>query len=127
MTLYQSFVNYLQKKNIPKESGSSEGTILFKYNNLNYVFVYDVEEPYYFRLLLPRISDCNDGNDIGLYRYALELSNKYKVGKMVIINNSIWVSFEQIVMNPNADNDFIYDMAIRVLSSFRKSFSQYHK
>ena len=126
MTLYQSFRKYLKKKNIEVEQGSIEGVqIIFRHDNLYYAYIYDAGTPYYYRLLLPRISELYQNNEAELYRIALEASAEFKVGKLVIIENMIWASFEQIILDTDADNTEIFDTGIRVLSGLYQRISSY--
>lgn len=126
MTLYQSFRKYLKKNNIPEEQGSVEGSsILFKQNNLYYVFLYDKDNPNYFRLLLPKIAGYEHVNEAELNKLALEASAEYKVAKLVVIDNQIWASFEQIILDSDAENSEIYNMGIRVLNACYLRISDY--
>lgn len=117
MTLYQSFRNFLRRNNISEEPSSIENSsIIFKYKNLNYVFLYDNDSPNYFRLILPRIASCERINAAELYIEALKASAEYKIAKLVLIDNQIWASFEQIILDSDADNSEIYNMGIKILS-----------
>lgn len=131
MTLYQSFRKYLKKNTIPEEQGSVEGSsILFKQNNLYYVFLYDNDTPNYFRLLLPKIAGYDHMDEAALNKMALEASAEYKVAKLVVIDNQIWASFEQIILDPDAENSEIYNMGIRILNACYiriSSFVKTHK
>ena len=125
MTIYYSFRKYLKKNNIHEEQGSIEGaSLLFKHNNLYYVYLYDNDDPNYFRLLVPKIVDYNN-NEAKLNKYALEVSAEYKVAKLVVIENQIWASFEQIILDPDKDNTVIFDMGIRILNACCKRISNY--
>lgn len=118
MTLYQSFRKYLRRNNITEEQGSQEGTsIFFKNNNLFFVFLYDSESPNYFRMLLPYIANFEHIDAAELCKHALEISAEYKVAKLVVIENQIWASFEQIILEPDADNSEIYNMGIGILQA----------
>ena len=118
MTLLQSFRRYLKKNNIDELQGSSDSSsIIFRQNNLFYVYLYDGDNPYYFRLLLPRIADYSNINEAELNKMALEASAEYKIAKFVVIENQIWASFEQIILDADSDNSEIYDMGIRILAA----------
>ena len=126
MTLYQSFRRYLKMNTIRVEQGSVEGSsIIFKQNNLYYVYLYDNENPYYFRLLLPRIADYKLISEAELNRMALEASAEYKVAKLVVIDHQIWASFEQIILDPDSENSEIFNMGIRILNACYVHVSNY--
>lgn len=126
MTLYQSFRRYLRNKSISVEDSSIEGTtIVFRHNNLTYVYLYDSENPYYFRLLLPRIADYENLDEARLNKKALELSGEYKIAKIVVMDNQIWVSFEQMILDPEAENTQIYNVGLGVLHACYLSVTEY--
>jgi hypothetical protein len=87
--------------------------------------LYDTDDPYYFRLVLPRIADYNEIQEADINKFALEKSGEYKICKLVVIDNNIWASFEQIILNPDAENDYIYDAALRILSSIQRTLRDY--
>lgn len=118
MTLLQSFRRYLKKHNIAElQESSDNSSIIFRQNNLFYVYLFDSDNPYYFRLLLPRIADYSNINEAELNKMALEASAEYKIAKFVLIENQIWASFEQIILDAESDNSEIYDMGIRILAA----------
>lgn len=118
MTLLQSFRRYLKKHNIAElQESLDSSSIIFRQNNLFYVYLYDSDNPYYFRLLLPRIADYRNINEAELNKMALKASAEYKIAKFVVIENQIWASFEQIILDADSDNSEIYDMGIRILAA----------
>ncbi len=118
MTLLQSFRRYLKKHNIAElQESPNSSSIIFRQNNLFYVYLFDSDNPYYFRLLLPRIADYSNINEAELNKMALEASAEYKIAKFVVIENQIWASFEQIILDADSDNSEIYDMGIRILAA----------
>lgn len=128
MTLYQSFRRYLQNKEIVVEPGSEQGSLfIFRIDNLSYVFYYDNNYPHYFRLMLPYIANYDNVDANELNKRALRLSGEYKVGKLFVVDNQIWASFEQIILNPDADNSEIFETGIRILSFLFHSISEFVK
>lgn len=125
MTLYQSFHKFLDKNSIQIESGSNEHMLLFYKDKLYYAYVYDQENPYYFRLILPYIADYNGQYDAELNKYALELAAEYKVGKLIVVDGKMWAAFEQLILDTDANNDVIYKMGIRILGIYYKQISEF--
>lgn len=118
MTLLQSFKRYLKINNIDElQESPDSSSIIFRHKNLYYVYLYDSDNPYYFRLLLPRIADYSNINEGDLNKMALEISAEYKIAKLVVIENQIWASFEQIILDADSENSEIYDMGIRILAA----------
>lgn len=126
MTLFQSFARYVKKNNLEITKDSEEGiSIVFRYNNLSFVYLYDSNSPHFFRLMLPRLADYNGVNDCELNRRSLEISAEYKIGKLIVINNSIWASFEQTILDTDADNSDFYDMGIRILEAIYQKLYEF--
>ena len=126
MTLLQSFRRYLKIRNIDElQSSSDSSSIIFRHNNLYYVYIYDSDNPYYFRLLLPRIADYSNIDEAKLNKMALEASAEYKIAKFVVIENQIWASFEQIILDADSENSEIYDMGIRILAACYQRVKDY--
>lgn len=124
MSLIQSFRDYLSRRysdiqvTIEPDSGIS-----FSYNGLSFRLNYYSSEPNYYRLMLPRVSILQDISLDSLCKLACEISASYKVGKFELINNEIWICYEQLV-DPNANNDSVFDFSIRVLSTMISVFRE---
>ena len=125
MTLFQSFKRYLEKEGIPIEKGSnSESLLLFKKDLFYYAFTYNDSDPHYFRLLLPNIWKC-EGQDLEfIYKKALEVSAEYKIGKFGIVDNCLWASFEQLILDTNANNVEIFACGIIMLEMMCKEIKK---
>lgn len=126
MTLYQSFRNYLEKKGVSIDQNSEQGNmLLFKYESLSYVFYFDFHYPHYFRLMLPYISSYQNIDENALNKNALELSGEYKVAKLFIVENRLWASFEQLILDPDVDNTEIFETGMRILYYIYQSISKF--
>lgn len=127
MTLFQSFKDFLVRKfpDISINIDQNTTSISFSYNSLNYRYVFYEDDPLYFRLFLPRVGVPNNC-DIGkLCECACNLSAKYKVGKIIRIDEEFWIAFEQLILFPDSNNDQIYEMSIKVLSSMIIEFREF--
>lgn len=121
MTLYQSFTRYLEKEKISLDKNQNTGSlILFKKEGLYFVFQSDEDFPRYFRLMLPKILNCDELNRANLYQRTLEISAEFKVGKLGVVDNYLWASFEQIILDTNADNSKIFEFGITILENMHK-------
>lgn len=89
-----SFENYLRALNITFNNQDSD-VISFNYHGLNFLCVTDCNDPYFIRLVLPNIAEENNINNIN--QVINDYNVKYKAAKMLLINNSIWISIEQFV------------------------------
>ncbi len=121
MTLLQSFQDYLNRKYPDSQIQIVPDTsISFTIDNLNFKFAYSSNESAYFRLMLPRVNTHNAGIN-ELCRIACEMSYSYKVGKIGLIENDFWICYEQL-LDPGANNDFVYGFSIRILTSMIADF-----
>lgn len=89
-----SFENYLRALNITFNNQDAD-VISFNYHGLNFLCVTDCNDPYFIRLVLPNIAEENNINNIN--QVINDYNVKYKAAKMLLINNSIWISIEQFV------------------------------
>ena len=98
--------------------------ITFKHNGWNMVLVSD-NDPYYFRLVLPRLISITDENANALMKKALFLSGEYKVAKAVLFQDDIWIFFEEILSDYDFKNSELFDRAIVILSNFAKDIKDF--
>ena len=89
----------------------------FKYEGLNYIFISDPEDPYYFRIMLPNVSPYN--NDLEFLNKCLECTTGVKVAKVLLIDNTIWLSCEQFIYSSNGFAD-LYKRSISTLQYLYK-------
>ncbi len=112
MSIIEIFGKFLHDSQIDHEIKGN--LISFKWENLQYVMIYSQDDSVYFRLMLPRVVDVNDQNKATLEAIALELSTKYKVGKIITFNQSLWLSFEAFISS-DVDNSKFFARAMRIL------------
>lgn len=120
MTILESFTRFLQDSQI--QYTINENTVSFEKDSLNYVLLLSPNDHSYFRLMLPRVVNIDDGRRGNLERIALTLSTKYKVGKVISFDNSIWLSFEVFIYSFDADYTNMYNRAIRILRLMLEDF-----
>ena len=99
------------------------GSISFKYNGLQYLFISETSDPYYFRLILPNIGEVNSGNETQMSQVVNQMNLEIKAAKATISNNRIWVSIEQFVYSK--DNQYeLFRRSITVLEASINIFRQ---
>ena len=115
MDVYSAFKQFL----VIKELSFTEGDhyLSFRYNEWNYVLLYDQEDPFYFRLALPRLAPTSP-DDLPLLKEALSLSAHYRVAKAVVLKDEIWLLFEAILGESEVKNSYLFERAVAILSSF---------
>lgn len=108
--MYNEFYKYLAASNISVKY-KDESSISFENKEINYLFVYDKSDPFYIRLVLPRIIDVSDFNT-DIHAMINDYNTKYKAIKLTIVNDSLWLSIEQFVYS----KDKLADLFARMIS-----------
>lgn len=122
MDITTAFKQYLTIKDY--HFSVDDDFVKFKYNNWNIVLVSD-NDPYYLRLVLPRLATITDDKANALMRKALSLSGEYKVAKAVVFKDDIWLIFEEILSDYDFKNTELFDRAIAILSNFAKDIKDF--
>lgn len=119
--MLNSFRNYLSSSGI--EYSHNDDVISFSRNNLQYIFICEISDPYYFRLILPNVFDTNSNVD-EIYRYINNINLTFKAVKLYITeNNSVWISIEQFVYSSeNITN--LFERSITLLESVFNHFKE---
>lgn len=123
MDITTAFKQYLTIKDY--QFSVDDNFIKFKHDGWNMVLLVNDNDPYYFRLVLPRLVSITDENANALMKKALLLSGEYKVAKAVIFQNDIWIFFEEILSDYDFKNSKLFDRAIVILSSFAKDIKDF--
>ena len=115
MSLIRSFEIFLEQNNTPIHQ-KDEKRIVFKKDDLYYVFLYDDQDPVYFRLVLPKVDSINN-SDIEKLKKLFDLSAKYKGGQIYLFDKDVWLSVELFVIDPEIDTSPLYKRALDILKS----------
>ncbi len=108
-----------------KYTKTENGSILFTYHNLAYLCINDINDPFYLRIILPNIDDINKTDNKFLLK-LLELNAKFKVGKFVVMENSIWVVAEVILTGTTRMMQTFVDL-VSLLEQMRSEYAEYVK
>ena len=117
LTLFQS---YLSSIGVKVKEGN-ETSISFESNNLQYLFLTDSSDPYYFRLILPNIAIVTDENTSKINQVVNSSNTKFKVAKSFIIDDKVWVSVEQFVYSRENINE-LFNRSLNLLETFMSDF-----
>lgn len=117
LTLFQS---YLSSIGVNVKEGN-DTTINFEYNGLQYLFLTDQTDPYYFRLILPNIAVLSDENKSKIPQVVNSSNSKFKVAKAIILEDKVWVSVEQFVYSKDNINE-LFHRALNLLGTFVTDF-----
>ena len=86
--------------------------IIFMYQQIYFLFVYEKDEPLFFHLIVPKIEQFDDS----LLIKMIDFTQHYKIAKAIQVGDSIWLSFEYLFLNI-VEGDFrIFKIAIKTLS-----------
>lgn len=116
MTLKQSFISFLQSDEISGISNFrqvDEKLTLFTYKRINFLYVYDPDDSSIFHLIVPKIETYNSE----LLEKMIDFTMRYKIAKVIKVDDSIWFSFEQLVLNQKEEDYRLFKLAIKILSS----------
>lgn len=117
MDIYGAFKQFLLIKDIPFEE--NDRFVSFQFEGWNFVLLVD-NDPYYYRLALPRVATIPTDSPDLLSQRALRLSGVYKVAKAVIVQNEVWLLFEEILGDYDFKNTNLFERSIKILSSFAR-------
>ncbi len=124
--MFNVFFNYISSITETSEIKKyGENVLSFKYNDLSFVFATETSDPYYIRLMLPNVANVNDVKDVD--KLINIYNNKYKVIKVSIIDDNIWLSAEQFLYSQeNASGLFerMINILENVIKDFRKEINQ---
>lgn len=117
LTLFQS---YLSSIGVNVKEGN-DTTISFENNELQYLFMVDNADPYYFRLLLPNVVSVSEENKSKITQLVTASNAKFKVAKAIILNDNVWISAEQFVYSKDNIND-LFNRVLHLLETFIGDF-----
>lgn len=122
MNIRDSFIDFLNTNGITFQS---EGNVIqFDWEDLHYVLLYTEDDPAFFRLMLPRVETFTEENTARLNEVAMELSTRFKVGKMIRYDqdNTLWISIENFIYTNSGDDTRFFTRAMRLLKYMYDDF-----
>ena len=98
--------------NYLKEEGflpaiDEDNDIKFKYQMLTFYFMNNDDDERYFRLALPNIYDVTDDNRYAVLEAINTVNKGYKVAKVVIMRNTVWIVTEILMDTSPELKDFM--------------------
>lgn len=116
MTTQQAFLSFLQSDEIQGITNVRQvdaSLTLFSYQGVNFLYAYEASDSNIFHLIVPKIEEYNDE----LRDKMLDFTMRYKIAKAIRVDNTIWLSFEQIVFNQKEGDYKLFKIAIKILTS----------
>lgn len=90
---------YLRLANVDfNESKEDKIHLFFTVYDLRYMAEYDsAQDPTYFRIMLPMIDEVPNENGAKIQQIAMDVTSKYKVGKIIQLGNYLWVAVDNFI------------------------------
>ena len=123
MTLQQAFISFLQSNEVSGISNFRQvdsRLTLFTYQGINFLFAYDNDDATIFHLIVPKIEEYSEK----LNSKMLDFTMRYKIAKVIHVDDYIWLSFEQIVLNQKEEDYRLFKLGIKILSSMFKDWKK---
>ena len=123
MKTTEMVMNFLRQQGFCPEVDEDNGNILFKYQMANFLFVNNDEDEEFFQLLMPGIYDVTDDNRDMVLEAANKVNHSIKVVKACVINDNVWLFFENLLDHTPEVEDSI-PRALAILQGARQHFYQ---
>lgn len=116
MTIQQAFFSFLQSNEIQGITNIKQvnaSLTLFSYQGINFLYAFEADDSNIFHLIVPKIEEYNELSKDKMLDYTM----RYKIAKVIRVDDSIWLSFEQIVFNQKEGDYKLFKIAIKILTS----------
>lgn len=123
MKTTEMVLDFLQKQGFCPEVDADNGNIWFKYQMASFLFINNDDDEEFFQLLMPGIYDVTDDNRDMVLEAANKVNHSIKVVKACIINDGVWLFFENILDHTPEVADII-PRALNILQAARQNFYQ---
>jgi hypothetical protein len=95
--------------------------IMFKYQMINFLYLFDENDETYFSMYVPYIFEVDDENIDDVLKAINIINNEMKVLKLVVNENNVWCCFEE-KLTENTDIEEIVSFAVVSLSQSQIKF-----
>ncbi len=123
MKTTEMVLNFLKQQGFCPEVDPDNGNILFKFQMANFLFVNNDEDEEFFQLVMPNIFDVTEDNREMALEAANKLNFSIKVVKASIVNDGIWLFFENL-LDKTPDVSDILPRALQILQTARQQYYQ---
>lgn len=96
--------------------------ISFTYHSLSYICIYDAKDPYYLRIIIPNIDILNKNTDNKDLYKILELNAKFKTGKFIAVDNTLWVVAEIMLTGVTRVTQTFFEL-VNLLEHMRSEYA----
>ena len=104
---------------------NEEGNVItFEYRDVSFVCLYEKEDPYYVRILIPNIDTLNEQTSIQTYQQLLALNARFKTGKFILVDGALWISAEVMLSGNTRISPVIFSL-VNMLVHMREDYARY--
>jgi hypothetical protein len=121
MKTTEKVLEFLKQQGFCPEVDSDDGNILFKYQMKNFLFINNDEDELFFQLILPGIFDITEENRELVLDAINKVNVSVKVIKCCIINDEVWIFFENLLDSSPEVSDII-PRALNILQGAQLEF-----
>ena len=127
LELFKKYLSSIKVEGIKEDKETD--SISFKRDDLNYLFLFDKKDPFYFRLMLPNVINITDENRESIAKAINKVNTGFKVAKIIVFSgDKVWISAEQFVYcNENINQLFerIIGLLEEFIYDFRKEITKH--
>ena len=116
-------LDYLKQQGL-MPAFDEDNDIKFKYNMLTFYFLNNDDDERYFRMALPNIYDVTEDNRYAVLDAINETNKTFKVAKLVVYRDSVWVSTEILMDSTPVLDDFIPRLLDIILGARKEFYEQ---
>ena len=114
-------LNFLRQQGFCPEVDEKNGNIYFKYQMTSFLYVNNKNDNDFFQLIMPHICDVNEDNRGVLLEAANAINQEFKVVKVSLFDDSVWLFFENF-LDSSPDVSDILPRALNALQGARQDF-----
>ncbi len=120
MKTTEMVMNYLKEQGL-MPAFDEDNDVKFKFNMLTFYFFNNDDDERYFRMGLPNIYDVTEDNRIAVLEAVNEVNKVYKVAKVMVVRDSVWIATEMLMDTTPVLEDFIPRL-LNIMVGARKEF-----
>ncbi|MBR5778174.1 MAG: hypothetical protein IKY22_06940 [Bacteroidales bacterium] len=119
MKMIDKVMEVLQKQGLLPQR--EEFGIIFKYQMLNFLYLFEENDENYFSMYMPYIFEVDDENIDDVLKAINIVNNEMKVLKLVVNDDNVWCCFEE-KLTENTDLEEIVSYAVVSLFQAKINF-----
>lgn len=107
--------------NLDIDTNKEGNQIIFRKNDINFIFNPSKQDRFYFHLLIPNVRKVEEDKNL-ILDIINEINIKVKIGKGSIMHNNVYISIEAYLCSDRDKNRLILDRLFDIASTYLKLF-----